>query len=75
MVECFEIGDEQAMFLKELAEIEFDFTRYSYFLSAYTSDWEAMMREGGYIGLFPPPRELPAFPKARRVKPKSPIAS
>ncbi|MEJ7577308.1 MAG: hypothetical protein WKF74_09930 [Pyrinomonadaceae bacterium] len=71
MVECFSIEEEQAQFFRELAGVEFDFARYSYFLAAYTTDWEAPKREGGYMGLFPPPKELPAFPEARRVMPKS----
>lgn len=71
IVECFSIEEEQAQFFRELAGIEFDFRQYSYFMAAYTTDWEATKREGGYMGLFPPPRELPAFPGARRVLPKS----
>ncbi len=73
MVECFSIEEEQAPFFREFAGIEFDFARYSYFLSAYTTDWEAMKREGGYMGLFPPPKELPAFAGTRRVMPKDAI--
>jgi hypothetical protein len=70
MVECLSIGEGQAPFFRELAGIEFDFARYSYFLAAYTTDWGAAEREGGYMGLYPPPRELTAFPEARRVTPK-----
>ena len=73
MVEGFSIEEEQAPFFRELAGIEFDFAQYSYFLAAYTTDLEATKREGGYMGLFPPPKELPAFPEARRVMPKSAI--
>lgn len=71
MVACFAIGEEQAQFFRESAGIEFDFARYSYFLAAYTTDWEATKREGGYMGQFPPPKELPAFPDARGMMPKS----
>jgi hypothetical protein len=73
MVECYAIEKEQASFFRELAGIEFDFVRYSYFLAAYTTDWETTKREGGYMGLFPPPKELPAFPEARRVMPSDAI--
>ena len=73
MVECFSIEEEQAPFFRELAGIEFDFARYSYYLAAYTTDWEATKREGGYMGLFPPPKEMPAFLEARRVMPKGAI--
>jgi hypothetical protein len=71
VVECFPIKEEQAPFFRAVAGVEFDFARYSYFLAAFTSDWEATKREGGYMGLFPPPRELPGFPDARRVTPKT----
>lgn len=71
MVECFSISEEQAQFFRELLGIDFDFAKYSYFLAAYTTDWEITKREGGYMGLFPPPKELPAFPEAKRVLPKS----
>jgi hypothetical protein len=70
MFECFSIQAEQAQFFRELASIEFDFAQYSYFLATYTTDWEASKRAGGYMGLFPPPRELPAFPETKRVMPK-----
>jgi hypothetical protein len=73
LVECFSIEEEQAPFFREVTGIEFDFPQYSYFLAAYTTDWEATKREGGYLGLYPPPRELPAFPEARLVMPKSAI--
>ena len=73
LVECFSIEGEQAPFFRALAGIDFDFARYSYFLTAYTTDWGAMKREGGYMGLCPPPKELPAFPGARRVLPESAI--
>jgi len=72
MIECFSIEPEQAQFFRELAGIDFDFKQHSYFLAAYTVDWEASRREGGYMGLFPPPREMPAFPEARRVMPRTP---
>jgi|GEM_PF-3091056 len=73
MIECFSIEEEQAQFFRDLAGIEFNFARFSYFMAAYTTDWEATICEGGYMGLFPPPRELPAFSEARRVIPKTAI--
>ena len=71
MVESFSIDSKQAQFLCSLAEIDFHFERYSYFMSAYTTDWSATKQAGGYMGLFPPPRALPAFPDAKRVMPKT----
>jgi hypothetical protein len=64
LVECLYIGEQQAGFFRDLVGITFDFSRYSYFLTAYTTDLEATKREGGFMGLFPPPRELPALPEA-----------
>ena len=55
MVECFRVEGDQVEFVRNVISIEFDFDRYSYFLVAYTTDWEATVREGGYLGLFPPP--------------------
>lgn len=72
MVDCYSMREEHALFFQELVSIEFDFTQYSYFLTAYTTDWEATKREGGYMGLFPPQRDLPASLEARHVAPKSP---
>lgn len=71
MVECLPVKAKQASFLRELVGLEFDFAQHSYFLVAYTTDWEATKREGGYLGLFPPPQELLAFPDAKRVIPKT----
>jgi hypothetical protein len=71
MVECFPIKEEQAQFFRNLFDLDFDFARYDYFLAAYTSDWETTKRDGGYMGSFPPPKELPTFPDARRVMPKT----
>lgn len=71
IVTCFSINEEQAQFFQQLIDIEFDFVRYSYFLAAYTVDWDATKREGGYMKLFPPPRDLPGFPEIKKVIPKS----
>jgi|SRR6266850_848609 hypothetical protein len=71
MVESFSIEAKQAQFFRSFVEIDFDFEHYSYFMSAYTTDWSATKEAGGYMGLFPPPRVLPAFPDARRVMPKT----
>jgi hypothetical protein len=62
MVENFPIEEMHAQYFRQIANIQFDFKRYSYFLAAYTSDWDATKREGGYMGLYPPPKNLLAFP-------------
>jgi len=49
--------------------MEFDFEKYDYFMGAYTKDFEASKREGGFMGSCPPPKILPAFPQARPVTP------
>ncbi len=72
MISCFAIDANQARFLGELTGMDFDFKRYSYFLSSYTTDLAASHRDGGFMGLFPPPRELSAVPSAKRVLPKTP---
>ncbi|MEM6590477.1 MAG: hypothetical protein AAF651_01295 [Cyanobacteria bacterium P01_C01_bin.73] len=71
MITGFSINEKEAVFLRRSADIEFDFAQYSYFLAAYTTDWEATKSEGGYMGVFPSPYKLPAFPDARCVMPKT----
>lgn len=58
MVGCFEIGQKQVEFFERRFGMRFDFTQYSYFVSAATTDWEATKLAGGYMGLYPPPVEL-----------------
>jgi hypothetical protein len=70
MVAVFDINEKQAVFLKKYVDMEFDFNKYDYQISTYTSDWDATQKDGGYMGEFPPPKELPAFPDAKRVKSK-----
>jgi len=71
MVECYEIGHEQAAFLSRVVGLEFDLARFSYFLSAYTTDWEATKQAGGFMGLYPPPKDLTGLPDLVKVKPKT----
>jgi len=51
--------------------LEFDLARFSYFLSAYTTDWEATKQAGGFMGLYPPPKDLTGLPDLVKVKPKT----
>jgi hypothetical protein len=71
MVDMFSIDESQSQYFRQIANIQFDFSHYSYFLTAHTADWDATKREGGYIGLYPPPKNLPAFPDAKPVMPKT----
>lgn len=71
LVDCFPVGETQARVLHAATGINFDLTRHIYYLTAYTFDSAATMREGGYMGLYPPPREMPGIPTAIRVTPKT----
>ncbi len=71
MIDNFSIEEGQADYFRSVCHIQFDFDQYSYFLTAYTSDWDTTKREGGYMGLYPPPKELKAFPDAKSVMPKT----
>lgn len=71
MVDEFEIGPEHLPFLSTLTDMPFDFSTHSYFLSARTTDWEATKAAGGYLGLYPRPTELKAFPDIVPVMPRS----
>jgi hypothetical protein len=63
-----------AALLQDYSDCRFDFDMFDYQLIAYTNDFERMKAEGGYAGLYAPPRILPAFPDAKRVKAKSPVS-
>jgi hypothetical protein len=71
MFDLFQIGDDQQDFFEHLLGVRFDFTENCYFLAAHTTDSKASREAGGFMGRFPPPRELEAFPDARRVVPKT----
>lgn len=70
MIDAFEVTPDHVDYLKQFADVNFDFEQFDYFVTAYCTDYEAMRRDGGFMGYFPAPRELPAFPEARRVRPK-----
>lgn len=72
MLDCWPIQRKHARFLRGLLGIEFDLKNYSYFLSSFTTDFEASKREGGFMGRFPPPQTFPGIPGLRRVMPKNP---
>jgi hypothetical protein len=70
MVEMFEVTEKQRSVLESIG-ITPDFRQFTYYLAAHTTDWDAMKRDGGFMGYFPPPFSLPAFPDAEPVKPKT----
>lgn len=70
LVAMFPVSPNQAPFLAELLGIAFDTTRFSYFLTAVTTDLAASRRSGGFMGAYPPPLEPPAS-TLRAVEPKS----
>ncbi len=71
MVDGFDIDENQATFLQRCVDCNLDLNAYEYQLGAYTTDLEASKRDGGLMGRYPPPRELPAFPDAKKVKSKT----
>ena len=73
MIDCYAINEIQADFLSCFTDIEFDFDKYDYFISSYTTDIEKSMNSGGFMGLYPPPKDIPWLPEAKIVKPKTPI--
>lgn len=71
MVDGYDIYRPQAILLESHSNCQFDLDRFDYQLATYTADFEQARAEGGYAGLYPPPRDLPAFPDAKRFKSKS----
>jgi hypothetical protein len=71
MLEMFEATEAQCEFLESVGLVP-KFREFSYFLAAHTTDWDAMNRDGGFLGSFAPPRHLPAFPEAIQIRPKTP---
>lgn len=67
----YTISPHQAETLVAFTDCELDFSRFEYQLTAYTTDARRSQSEGGFMGHYPPPRALPAFPDAARVKPKT----
>ncbi|PJZ23890.1 hypothetical protein CH352_18765 [Leptospira hartskeerlii] len=59
MIACFEVTNKQVQFLKSLDPIlELNFQEYDYFIGAVTNNWEQTVKDGGFMGLFPPPIDL-----------------
>lgn len=72
MVDIYAVTERlQVEFVQRMLGTFMDCERYSYFIAAATTDLTAMREAGGYMGRFPPPRTLPAFPDATRVLPKT----
>ena len=73
MLDLFEVTEDQRAIVESLAGLKLHFGHHSYFLAAHTTDARAMREEGGFMGAFAAPRELAAFPDARRVRPKTSV--
>jgi hypothetical protein len=71
MVDMYAVDETHSSDVAEWAGMPLDLGRFDYFLACYTRDWSAAQRAGGYMGQFPPPRALPAFPDAESTKPGS----
>jgi hypothetical protein len=69
MIEMYEVTEQQRLFVEHQVGFPLNFSRYTYYLTAYTNDLEAQASAGGFMGLYAPPRMLPAFPEAVRVAP------
>jgi hypothetical protein len=69
MVEMYRVTEEQRLFMEKQAHFQLDFLRFKYYLAATSTDLDAQEAAGGYMGLYAPPRILPAFPTATRVAP------
>lgn len=71
MIDVFDINVKQAQFLESIdMRLKFDFNKYDYQISAITTDWDQTKIDGGFMGKYPPPKNLPAFPEIERVKSK-----
>lgn len=71
MLELFELTSDQCDAIESLLCINLDLVKHTYFLAAHSVDTEAAHADGGLLGRFAPPRELPAFPEAQRALPKT----
>ena len=76
MICGFDVSEEQAEALSRLhPELSFDFEKYDYQISAVSTDIDQSSADGGFMGEYPPPRVLQAFPDLAKVKAKSPTDS
>ena len=55
MVECFDVSEEQASFLQDYVDTIINLNKYDYLLEACTSDFKKSKKDGGFMGLYPPP--------------------
>lgn len=55
MVECFDVSEVQASFLQEHVDTIINLNKYDYSLEACTSDFKKSKKDGGFMGLYPPP--------------------
>jgi hypothetical protein len=68
---CYAVSDAQRPFIEQVTGARLDFKRFVYFVETYaTSPRETVTQPDGAVWYLPP-RDLPAFPTARRVRPKS----
>src|SRR3569833_3453757 len=48
MLECFEVTEAQREAVERCSGIEIVLQRFIYYIPAYTTDWDAMLLDGGY---------------------------
>lgn len=74
MIDMFDINEVQAKFLCDIdSDLYFDFSKFDYFISAITTDLDQSKADGGFMGHYPPPESLPAFPDAQPDTPKTDV--
>jgi hypothetical protein len=69
VIDMYVIEEDDVDFYNYFITLNFDFEKYEYWLHTYTTDISAAKIDGGFMGLFPPPKSLPGFPDAKRLKP------
>ncbi len=75
MFGCFAVMPTHRNFIEKHTNIQFNFEAYEYFIEAICTDDKAMRLDGGFLGQYAAPRELQAFPDAKRVLPKTSLNS
>jgi hypothetical protein len=58
MVGCFAVGEAQRSYIERHTGLPLALDRFDYFVVCLTNDWDATLREGGYLGQFPAPHCL-----------------
>ncbi len=63
MLNMYPVSESQRPYVQMHTDHVIRLDDYDYFIGCITKDWYAAQRDGGYMGLMPPPRNLPLPPK------------